>query len=72
MSRFDVVEIPPQLVAVVRRKVPMNELTGFFGAVFSTVAAAGRSLVGMYWSEPTGDPSTWQTRIVWPLREVAG
>lgn len=150
MSRFDVVEIPPQLVAVVRRKVPMNDLTGFFGEAFGTVAAAvvgaggaiagmpfgwyhgmptdtvdvaagfavsglvpgpagevtvveragGRAAVGMhigpydtmvttyealqawmaeqafvpcddmweeYWSEPKGDPSTWQTRIVWPL-----
>ena len=131
MSRFDVVEIPPQLVAVVRRKVPMNDLTGFFGEAFGwyhgmptdtvdvaagfavsglvpgpagevTVVerAGGRAAVGMhigpydtmvttyealqawmaeqafvpcddmweeYWSEPKGDPSTWQTRIVWPL-----
>lgn len=150
MSRFDMVEIPPQLVAVVRRQVPMNELSGFFGEAFGTVAAAvtgaGGSIVGMpfgwyhgmptdkvdvaggfavsgigpgpagevtvveraggravvcmhigpydtmvatyealqawmaeqalmprddmweeYMSEPTGDPSTWQTRIVWPL-----
>ncbi|MCE7938759.1 AraC family transcriptional regulator [bacterium] len=150
-QQFEVVEVPTQAVAVVRRVVPMAGLTAFFEEVFGAVAGGvaeaggmivgppfgwyfgmpgetvdvaagfpaegvvgapggevvvqerpgGQAVVGMhvgpydamtatyaalqawmaerslagrddmweeYLSPPEGDPATWQTRIVWPLR----
>lgn len=152
MTSYEMVEIPTEAVAVVRRAVPMAELPAFFGeafgAVVAAVTAAGGAIVGPpfgwyhgmpsdvvdvaagfatnvaalppdgevalaerpggraavcvhvgpydtlaatyealqvwmaeqvlvprddmweeYLSEPTGDPTTWETRIVWPLVE---
>ena len=49
-TQVEVTEVPSQPVALVRRLVPMAELTSFFGEAFATVAAAvsssGRSIVG--------------------------
>lgn len=61
MDRFALVEVPEQLVATVRRVVPMEELPGFFAEAFHAVAAAvekgGGTIVGppfgLYHGMPT-------------------
>jgi effector-binding domain-containing protein len=61
MERFEVVDVPEQRVATVRRVVPMAELPGFFGEAFHAVAAAveagGGAIAGppfgAYYSMPT-------------------
>ncbi|MBK5224413.1 MAG: hypothetical protein JJE52_16375 [Acidimicrobiia bacterium] len=53
--RFEVTEVPPQSVAVVRREVPMAELAGFFDSVFGVVAGA----VGQVGGAVVGAPFGW-------------
>ncbi|MCB0907970.1 MAG: hypothetical protein KDB63_12735 [Nocardioidaceae bacterium] len=52
MAQFTVEEIPATVVVTVRRKVPMAELTDFFGSAFGQVMAA----VAQAGGSPGGPP----------------
>ena len=54
MERFDVVEMPAQTVATVRRVVAMDELSSFFGSAFRAVAAAIEAGGGVIAGPPFG------------------
>lgn len=54
MERFEVVDVPEQRVATVRRVVPMAGLPGFFGDAFHAVAAAVEAGGGAIAGPPFG------------------
>ena len=54
MERFEVVDVPEQRVATVRRVVPMAGLPGFFGDAFRAVAAAVEAGGGAIAGPPFG------------------
>ncbi|HQR28351.1 MAG TPA: GyrI-like domain-containing protein [Nocardioides sp.] len=54
MADFELVEVPTQTVAVLRRVVPMSELTGFFGEAFGVVAGALAAAGGQIAGPPFG------------------
>jgi len=53
--RFEVTEVSPQSVAIVRREVPMAEMAGFFDSAFGIVASA----VGAVGGAVVGAPFGW-------------
>lgn len=59
-----VVELPPQPVVIIRRQVPMAELTEFFGHAFTRLAAA----IGQAGGTAVGPPFAWYHGV--PTAEV--
>ncbi|MFN8190034.1 MAG: GyrI-like domain-containing protein [Nocardioidaceae bacterium] len=55
MAQFTVEEIPATVVVTIRRKVPLAELTEFFGSAFGQVMAA----VSQAGGSPGGPPFGW-------------
>lgn len=64
MERFEVVDVPEQSVATVRRVVPMAELPGFFGDAFHAVAAAVEAGGGAIAGPPFGAYHSMPTETV--------
>ncbi len=54
MSTFEIIEVPTTTVAVVRRKVPLAEISGFFGSAFEQVAKALAEAGGTIAGPPFG------------------
>ena len=61
MSQINLVEVPAQHVAVIRRTIQMSELSGFYGTVLGSVAAAvqraGGAIVGPAFGWYNGTPT---------------
>ncbi len=55
MSSFEIIEIPTTVVAVVRRKVPLADISDFFGSAFEQVARGVAAASG----EIVGPPFGW-------------
>ena len=74
MREFELVDVPEQRVATVRRAVPMAELAGFFADAFRAVAAAlersGGAIVGPPFGLCHGMPT--ETVDVAPAFPAAG
>jgi effector-binding domain-containing protein len=54
MNRFELIDVPEQRVATVRRVVPVAELPGFFAEAFHAVATAVRTGGGTITGPPFG------------------
>ncbi len=54
MSTFEIIEVPTTTVAVVRRQVPLAEISDFFGSAFEQVAQAVATASGAIVGPPFG------------------
>jgi effector-binding domain-containing protein len=67
MERFEIVDIPGQTVAMIRRDVPMAELPAFFEDAFGRVAGA----IGAAGAQIAGAPFGWYFGVPGETVDVA-
>lgn len=77
MSTFEIIEVPTTTVAVVRREVPLAEMTEFFGSAFEQVAQAVAAAQGAIVGPPFGwyhglDTDPVDLSAGFPVSGVAG